>query len=130
MLNPPNITNHIKRKNVLQLQIATKLPQPLDGLILLRIRLGKLSIRTWFGIAPHLTVEILFGISFTDCFIRGIFLVERKVFPWRSQPVAKLVHKRNLQDTRISNNISLNQAQVVDQNLYEDIAYAVVRVAQ
>lgn len=94
-------THQIEDRSVQQLQTANKLPMFVNELILLHLRLGKLSIGIWFGVAPHLAAKIRLGISFIDCVVRTIFLVERKVAPWHSKPNAIPSRKRTLQNMRI-----------------------------
>lgn len=103
---PPCWTNCIKRRNVLQLRIATRQLPPFNWLDFHHLRLDDLSTHIWFAVASRIALGILPDTAFIDRFIPRIFLLECKVvFPWHSQVIAKLAHKQTLQDTRISNNV-------------------------
>lgn len=54
----PSWTSYIKRKDVPQLQTATKKLLHLDKLISVRICLGELITHFWLQVALHLAVEI------------------------------------------------------------------------
>lgn len=121
----------IKRKDVPQLQTKTKKnPLPLERIILLHLRLGELSIRIWFGVAPHLAIEILLGTSSTKCFTRRIFPAERKVVFCPSQPEALLAQEWASQGTRPLNTLSHILKQAVSQNADNNFNYNVIRVAR
>lgn len=87
-LVPTSWFKRIKRDKLPTLQTATKQPLSMDGFILLNLRLGDLNTRIWFGVAPHLALDIFLGTAFIDRFIRSIFPSERKVVPWHSKLVA------------------------------------------
>lgn len=58
---------------LLKLHNATKLPFPLDGLILLHIRLDNLNAQIWFVIAQTLEFDKLLSTSFIDSSYAVIF---------------------------------------------------------
>lgn len=86
---------NIKKRQLPRLRTATKAPILLDGTILLFVKIGELRVRVWFGIVKNLAVDILLGTSFIDRYIQGIFLSERKILPWHSQPVPILSRNNN-----------------------------------
>lgn len=73
-------------------------PLRLEELILLYLCHGELNSQIWFGVEPTLVVEILLGSVLIGSFIRGIFLPERKVVLWHSQPVTILIGKVRRRD--------------------------------
>lgn len=73
-----------------RLTATSNLVMNLEGVILRHVRLGDLRVRVWFGVAVKLTVPILLGTAFIDCFIRVIFTPERRVVPLQSHPVENL----------------------------------------
>lgn len=127
---PPSRISPIKRKDIPQLQAATKQPLTFDGLILLYLRLKKLSTRVWFGVAPHFAVEILLEILFIDRFICENFLVERKVVPWHSEPLAVLVFKQTSQKTRTWSTVPSDPEQSADQNVECEVSYRFVKLGR
>lgn len=60
------------------LQTATQQPLHMNKKILPHICLGALFTQDCFGVVPKFFVDMLLGNSFTDLFIREIFLSERK----------------------------------------------------
>lgn len=54
---------------------------------------------------------------------------ERKAVPWHSQPISVLGHKRTLQGTRTSNTVSQILEPALDQNVFYDVAYDMIRTA-
>lgn len=48
----------------------------------------------WFGVAPHLAINLLLGTSFIHRLIRTKFPLERKKVPWHSHQVAVLAYWR------------------------------------
>lgn len=125
---PPSCTNRFKRKNVLKLQTATKLPLAVNRLILPRLSLDELRTSIWLKIASHFGVKFLLGISFVHRFLRKIIPPERKVVCCHSQQIAVLAHNQTPQDGRIPGTVSHHPVQAVDQNEYHDAPYNVVRV--
>lgn len=112
--------NHTNRDNETQLQTATKQQLSLDGSILLHLYLVKLGTRIRFNVVSLLAVITLLAAPFVVRFVRAMFLTERKVVSWSSEPVAIVAHMRTLQNMRISNAVSYSPAQVTYQNVNHD----------
>lgn len=64
----------MEREKLPMIRMATKLPLPLDGLIVLRLLRGDLSTKVWFRIVTKLAVDILLGTSFIDHLIGAMEL--------------------------------------------------------
>lgn len=107
-----------------------KQPLPLDGLILLNLRLADLHTRIWFGIAPHLADDTLLGITFIDRFIRGIFPSEHNVIPWHSKPVAIMARTQLSKIERISQLVLDDPVSAAYLQVHDDPSHYVVRVAR
>lgn len=123
-------TNRIKRRNVLKLPVATNLPLLLDGLVLQYHSLNKLSSRKWYEVVSHPALEIPLGVSITDRFNCGIFLLKRKLVFWHPQTVAILALKQTPQHTRTPSTVLHSLAQAVDWKVSYDAAYNAVRITQ
>lgn len=61
---------------------------------MLHLRLGDLCTRAWFAVAPRPAVNMPLSTAFLESFIRGIFLSERKVLPYRLLLVAILANPK------------------------------------
>lgn len=56
------------------------------GTVLLRVRIGKLCIRAWLGIAANLSIDLYLGMSLIDRYKYTIFLGKYRLVPWHSTP--------------------------------------------
>lgn len=88
LMIPTNWAHRNKRDGLQTHRTAIKQALPFHGLIILRLRIGDLDTRVWFGIAPQIAVGILLGTAFIDPLILGVFRLEQKVVPWHSKPAA------------------------------------------
>lgn len=57
-----------------------------EGEILLHIRVGDISVRSWFGAVTILAFQLLQGRSFIDRLLKGIFPRDRRIVPQYSKP--------------------------------------------
>lgn len=71
-------SNHIYRRNKPQLREAKQKSFRMEATILLLICLGESWVWVWLETIEVLTVDMLLGISFIDCFIRKIFPIEHE----------------------------------------------------
>lgn len=60
---------------------ATKQAVKVEGAMLLHVSIGDLSVRVCFGVVTTLAVQLLFGTSFFDRFVKAIFPKERQIVP-------------------------------------------------
>lgn len=56
------------------------------------------------------------GTASKDCYIRGIFPVERRAVPWHSQPIAILEKKVKRTDRPIMGNLKVEQITYAQQS--------------
>lgn len=77
---PNDWRNQMKRYKLLTLELATKQPLPLNGNILLPLRLNNFNPKFWLAIALNLAVGILLGTYFINCFIHSIFPPNRELY--------------------------------------------------
>lgn len=64
------------------LQTATQQFLYMDSKILFRGCFVALCVWVWFDAVPNLAADIQLDILFIDCFIHGIFPLQKKFVPW------------------------------------------------
>lgn len=87
-----------ERINFLKLGSANKQPLSSKGAVLLHLQMDVLRIRLWFELADNLAEDLLLGTSFVDKYIREVFLAERKLFLWYSQPATVIEPATKIHD--------------------------------
>lgn len=87
--------SRMERNNIFYLHTAMKQQLTLDSLIIVKLRICNFPTRVWIGVAPHLSVNMVLGKSFTDEFVRKLVPSEEKLVPWHSHPAAILACRRS-----------------------------------
>lgn len=61
------------------------------GTLMTHVRMAEAHVRVMIGIFKNMAVSVLFGTSLIDKFEKRIFLAERKIVPYSSQPIQILM---------------------------------------
>lgn len=72
----------------MSIKSAANTPVNVIGKIMLFLQLGDLHLRVNFSVADNLAVPLRITMSFIDRFVKGIFLMERRIIPIQSRLVA------------------------------------------
>lgn len=76
---PPSWQNRIYRLNVPRLLTSSKKPLPIKGFMLVHVCIGDLEVLVWFCAVKELSINILVGRFFINCYVRDISLSSRKI---------------------------------------------------
>lgn len=72
------------------LRSTSESPDQVIDKILFFVQLGDLHVRVYFGVVGNLTLPLLVGASSIARFVKAIFLIECRIFPILSRPVASI----------------------------------------
>lgn len=62
------------------------------------VRRGNLRVCNCYGVAENLAVDVLFGMSFVDRCIWGIYPSEQKIVPWHFRPEAIISMRKKVHE--------------------------------
>lgn len=74
----------VKRRDFLVFGSANNQPITSQGVILLRLSIGNLRIRTWYGVVEIPGGDLLLGTPFTARYVQDMCPAEQKLVPWHS----------------------------------------------
>lgn len=99
-------TSHIKRQVFQKPRGAIEQPTSSEEVILIHLHVSRLRIRVWFRAVGNLAVNLLLGALFVDKSMQGIFIADRKLVPWHSQPPEKTLPGTKTTNSKIVANLT------------------------